>query len=205
MARRTKEAAEQTRSEIIDAARRVFSRRGVSQTTLEHIAREAGVTRGAIYWHFANKTELFFAMRDQVQIPLLDRMYNALLSAEGDPLAGLEQFMLQVIEGVSQDKQMRETYDIIAFKCEYVNDLEGVLGEMLKTCRDMVNRLEKTYQRAEAANQLREGVDPRLAALESYAFLSGLCRLWLSDHRGQIVRKQTREMIAGHIATRRRS
>jgi TetR/AcrR family acrAB operon transcriptional repressor len=57
--RRTKKESEQTRRQIIAAARRVFARQGVRRTTLEEVARAAGVTRGAIYWHFAGKTELF--------------------------------------------------------------------------------------------------------------------------------------------------
>src|ERR1700712_1304134 len=55
MVRRTKEEAAETRNSILDAAERVFFEKGVSRTTLADIALEAGVTRGAIYWHFANK------------------------------------------------------------------------------------------------------------------------------------------------------
>ena len=67
--RRTKHDSEQTRQQILAAARSEFAHRGVTRTTLEHIARSAGVTRGAIYWHFANKAELFRAMRDQEPAP----------------------------------------------------------------------------------------------------------------------------------------
>ena len=63
MARRTKEESAATRRRIIAAARRTFLRRGITGTTLEHVARAAGVTRGAIYWHFDNKKALFDAMR----------------------------------------------------------------------------------------------------------------------------------------------
>ncbi len=54
MVRKTKEDAELTRKRIVDAARAVFLKRGVSKATLEHIASEASVTRGAVYWHFEN-------------------------------------------------------------------------------------------------------------------------------------------------------
>jgi TetR/AcrR family transcriptional regulator, acrAB operon repressor len=74
---------------------------------------------------------------------------------------------------------------------------------MMHSCREMLDWMEKTYRQAAAAGQLRKGVDPRLAALESYAFLSGLFRLWLIDRRSQVVRKQTRKLLAAHIATRR--
>ena len=50
--RRTKEQAEQTRVAILEAAERLFLEKGVAQCSLEQIARAAGVTRGAVYWHF---------------------------------------------------------------------------------------------------------------------------------------------------------
>ncbi|MBI0415923.1 MAG: TetR family transcriptional regulator, partial [Nitrosospira sp.] len=59
MVRRTKKDAELTRQSIINAAREVFLVRGVSRTTMDHIATQANVTRGAIYWYFNNKKELF--------------------------------------------------------------------------------------------------------------------------------------------------
>lgn len=55
MARRTKEDAEKTREALLDAAERVFLRRGVSTSTLNEIAKEAGLTRGALYWHFEDR------------------------------------------------------------------------------------------------------------------------------------------------------
>ncbi|MDV7394715.1 TetR family transcriptional regulator, partial [Arthrospira platensis SPKY1] len=62
MVRKTKEEAWETRQRILDAAEQVFQRQGVSRTSLSHIAAEAGVTRGAIYWHFKNKVDLYDAM-----------------------------------------------------------------------------------------------------------------------------------------------
>ena len=93
MVRKTKENAELTRQQIIHGAREVFLKRGVSGSTMEHIAAQANVTRGAIYWHFKNKTELFHAMREQVLLPLIDRMDDTLLvEGQEDPLSGIENF-----------------------------------------------------------------------------------------------------------------
>jgi TetR/AcrR family acrAB operon transcriptional repressor len=61
MARRTKEDALATRDSILDAAELLFVEQGVSRTTLQHIATAAGVTRGAIYWHFLDKGAMFNA------------------------------------------------------------------------------------------------------------------------------------------------
>ena len=56
--RRTKEDSEQTREDILNASVRIFSEKGVSQATLDEIAKAANVTRGAIYWHFENKFQM---------------------------------------------------------------------------------------------------------------------------------------------------
>ena len=61
MARRTKQEAQATRSHILDTAELVFEQRGVSGTSLGEIAKAAGLTRGAIYWHFKDKADLFNA------------------------------------------------------------------------------------------------------------------------------------------------
>lgn len=59
MARKTKQEAQETRQYILDVALRLFSQQGVSSTSLGEIAKAAGVTRGAIYWHFKDKSDLF--------------------------------------------------------------------------------------------------------------------------------------------------
>lgn len=56
--KRTKEDALKTKSLIMQTAIDLLARDGVEATTLEKIAREAGCTRGAVYWHFKNKQEL---------------------------------------------------------------------------------------------------------------------------------------------------
>lgn len=62
MAKRTKAEALKTRQELIETAIAQFAQHGVSKTTLNDIADAANVTRGAIYWHFENKTQLFNEM-----------------------------------------------------------------------------------------------------------------------------------------------
>ena len=59
MARRTKEDAEATRNKLLDAAAEVFFAKGVAGASLSEVAQAAGLTRGAIYWHFKDN----FAVR----------------------------------------------------------------------------------------------------------------------------------------------
>src|SRR5260370_592667 len=60
--RRTKEEAAETRKQLLEAALRIFRTRGYAATTLEEIARKAGITRGAIQWHFGGKADLYNAL-----------------------------------------------------------------------------------------------------------------------------------------------
>ena len=57
--RKTKKDAEKTKQDLIEAGIDIFSRKLYSDVNISEIAKMAGVTRGAVYWHFKNKAELF--------------------------------------------------------------------------------------------------------------------------------------------------
>lgn len=90
----------ETRRRLIDAAARVFARRGFHGAGVDEVAAEAGVTTGALYWHFASKDDLFLALADErvarrvAEIGAVDR-------AEGEPIdleADIEQQFRAFIE-----------------------------------------------------------------------------------------------------------
>jgi len=203
--RRTKRESERTRQDILAAARKVFARQGVTRTTLGEIAAAAGVTRGAIYWHFADKTELFFAMREQVAVPMIDQIDLALVRADvSDPAAGVERFLLGILEALENDAAARQTFHIMGFKCEYVGEFERELVLQRLRCSELISKLTHTYGRAQRAGQLRIGLRPPMAALETCSFLIGLTRLWLLDARRSLVRRVARRLISAHVASQRR-
>jgi TetR/AcrR family transcriptional regulator, acrAB operon repressor len=197
--RRTKQEAEQTRQHILVAARRAFARRGVTRTTLEHIARNAGVTRGAIYWHFANKQQLFRAMRDQVSLPLFDR--TELLGTDGpDPLLAIDRFLRGLIDRIERDVQTRRTFEIMSLKCEYVDEFRPELKRHARSCGELQSTLSVVYERARQAGTMRRDLSPELVALDTCVFVTGLLRLWLIDGSGVLLRPHVDALIAGHIA-----
>lgn len=202
--RRTKEDAEQTRRRIMAAALDAFHRRGVARTTLEDIAAAAGVTRGAIYWHFQNKEELFHAMREDVSLPLIDRTDYALLKdAKTDPLCRIERFLVGLMDTIAQDERTRRAFEIMSFKCEYVGEFAKDLREYATRNRELRDKLAQVYREAGRAGVLRPGLSPTLAALDTTVFVSGLVRLWLLDEEGENVRRLGKELIAAHISNRR--
>ena len=56
------ESKENTRRLLIEAAERVFMRQGFQRATLDNIAADAGFTKGAVYWHFRSKEDLFIEL-----------------------------------------------------------------------------------------------------------------------------------------------
>ena len=100
MARRTKAEAQETRRAIMKAAMRQFSQQGWSATSLVDVAREAGVTRGAIYWHFENKEELLLCLidsleQDQFSVNLLNEASDV---NEMDPLGKFKSWLGGIVE-----------------------------------------------------------------------------------------------------------
>ncbi len=204
MVRRTKEASLETRRAILDAARDVFSRHGVTQTSLDQIAKAAGVTRGAIYWHFADKVALFYAMRDQVKIPLVDRSDVALAcDARSDPLARIERFLQVVLEQIATDEATRETFQIMTFKCEYVGEFARDLTASAESHVELRDKLAKLYRQAKRRGLLREGVAPLCAAADTLIFLSGLIKIWIVDDSGTLVRRHAGRLVHDHVESKR--
>ena len=204
--RRTKDEAERTRQRVLRAARAVFARQGVARTSLEQVARAAGVTRGAVYWHFRNKADLFFQMREQVSLPLLDRIELALSPApRRDALADVERMLVTLFGDIDRSAEARAAISIMNFRCEYVGEFARELrGQAERTAR-YIERLTRAYRRAANSGLLRSGTRPELAALDSCAFTMGLVRMKLMPGGKRLLGGQQRQLIAAHVAGLRAS
>ena len=77
-----------TRSQLVAVGRRLFAERGFAGTSTEEIVAQAGVTRGALYYHFASKEALFRAVVAEVEDEI-DARVTAVAMAESDPWPGV--------------------------------------------------------------------------------------------------------------------
>ena len=203
MVRRTKLDTEYTRQSILAAARATFLERGLTGTTLEDVAGAAGVTRGAIYWHFANKKALFDAMRSQVCLPTIDRTDVTTLAIDvdedSDPLDAIARFLTDLLAGITSCSETRETFEIMAFRCEYVGEFEKELDEHRRKSAEIRDALARVYRRARLSGTLRDGIAPKTAAAATLVFMTGLIRLWLLDSDSSLVRTGAKGLIAVHV------
>ncbi|NBA94729.1 TetR family transcriptional regulator [Pseudomonas sp. R5(2019)] len=179
MVRRTKEEAQETRKQILDAAQKAFYERGVARTTLADIATQAGVTRGAIYWHFENKADLVQAMLDTLHEPL-DALARASESQdELDPLGCLRQLMVQLFQQVALDPQTRRINEILFHKCEFTDEMCDLRRQRQVATLDCNVRIELSLRNAVNRGQLPHDLDTARATLTLHAYVDGMLGQWL--------------------------
>jgi TetR/AcrR family acrAB operon transcriptional repressor len=181
MVRRTKEEALETRSRILDAAEEVFHAKGVAHSGLEDIATAAKVTRGAIYWHFKDKAELFDAMMQRVVLPAEEMLERAGRDSEDDPLELLRRATVEVLVRTARDKRMQRVFEIAYHKCEYVGDAVGVRSRHIASQNECVSTIEAGFRECVEGGHLPSSVNPRVAAIGAMSLVSGLIANWVLE------------------------
>lgn len=179
MARKTKERAEETRTAILEAALGLFSTRGVAGTTLSDVAQRAGVTRGAIYWHFDNKDDLLRALWQEIFLPYEKITEAGERDEEPDPLGALHSVLVAILTDLAENKRTRQLFQMWLDR--------GVLGtadrkepEQELLCRRQgLERFDAVMRNAIRKGQLPAHFDTRLGAIALLAFLDGLIMNWL--------------------------
>jgi TetR/AcrR family acrAB operon transcriptional repressor len=181
MVRRSKEDALATRSQLLDAAEHVFLAQGVAGTSLNDIAQAAGTTRGAIYWHFKDKADLFNAMMDRVVMPLQSAMELVGQSPGEDPLPGLKRALRVAMRQTATDPQTRRVFEVATHKVEYVDSLCAVRMRHLQK-RDLhAEQFRQVLLRSAAARGVRLPIPATAAAQGLHALVDGLIQNWLLD------------------------
>lgn len=181
MARRTKEDAEETRHQLLEAAQRVFAEKGVSRTSLQDIAQAAGVTRGAIYWHFKNKAELFNAIMDSAVLPMEQAMQQMGHDAGQDPLDELERAILQMMRRIESDARTRAIFEVATLKVEYVDELLAVKQRHVECYLAGTRQMQRSLEDAAARRALMLAVPADTAAHGLHALMVGLIHTWMLE------------------------
>ena len=189
MARRTKEGALATRNKLLDAAEYLFQSQGVSRTSLQAIARRAGATRGAVYWHFSDKAELFNAMIERVTLPLEAAFFNDAqpppnsAPINADPLVNIRLATVEALSRIVNDAQTRRVFEVATQKVEYVEELRTVRLRHLAIRQSFVSRFEQSIESGSQRNGVVLLIPAALAARGFHALIDGLIQNWLLDQK----------------------
>jgi len=199
MARKTKEEALATRQAVLDAAVRVFAVKGVARSSLDDIAKEAGVTRGAIYWHFANKAALLDALWDQVL-----QLYAALAEAsespdEPDPLGKMKALYVSFFTGLVEDPRQLQLFRILFDDSDRSKDTESVRQRHADCRQERFQGIQKVLGNARDKGQLPPDFDVRVGAISVLAFIHGLISSWILTPDLFDIKQESPLLIEGMI------
>lgn len=183
MVRRTKADAEVTRHRLLDEAEALFQAQGVSGTSLQQIAAAAGTTRGAIYWHFKDKADLFNAMMDRATLPMECGFPDLATPAEAleAPLEALRSGMHHVLHLIATDERIRRVFEVATHQVEYNAEMAGTRERHLRIRNQYLQLTTSKIAVAAERAGIRLPVPLRSASLGLHIVMDGLLQSWLLD------------------------
>lgn len=178
--RRTKEEAAITRQSLLKAALVVFSRSGYSAASLEDVAAEACLTRGAIYWHFRSKADLYGALLDATAARSTQIVQAAM--AQGGRLTDiLRRIFVRLLETVENDPELRAVMEISLFKSERTPELAEIYRLRQESERALLLGIASAFRQGIVSGEMRGDLDPREMAQAFLALQNGAIYQWLYD------------------------
>ncbi|WP_435169846.1 TetR family transcriptional regulator [Falsirhodobacter sp. 1013] len=199
--RRTRDDAEATRQAIMDAAETVFLNHGIANTSLEKVSRAAGVTRGAFYWHFKDKSELLRALNQRVDPPQAAMARAAAAEGHDDPLALIESVGQEILREFEGDERRQRMFEIVTANLRALDE-DTSLAE---ANADVFTVLTQLMTLARDQGQLDPDFTPQEAAFAMMITMNGVLAEWLRakksfalfDLGGKLIRQQIRSLRVG--------
>jgi len=170
------DVSEKRKTEIVDAAARVFSRKGFSGARMDDIVKETGLSKGLLYWYFKGKDAIIVAIMRRMIGPTLKRAGD-LATAKGSAVTRLLGFGEAAIKEVEiMQKVMPITFEFysLAFRNRIV---KKAFGEFFRV---FIQSLRAIIEQGIADGEFRP-VDPDAASKALMAIFEGTLLLWVFD------------------------
>ncbi|HAU5602946.1 TPA: TetR family transcriptional regulator [Citrobacter koseri] len=180
MVRRSKYAAEVTRKKILDAAESCFHDIGVAKTTLGMIAERAGCTRGAIYWHFSEKNDLFRQVIERTPILLLSELERISKGTSRHPVKNLYCCLSRNLEDLQENIHLRNVIGLVILKHpvpEEVN-IQHIKEDNIK--KEFIRLLNDIFEAAKKKGELDVQIDSKTLAYLIFFIFSGVVRGYIN-------------------------
>lgn len=178
--RRTKQEAAATREAVLDAALTIFGRLGYAAATLDDVAKAALVTRGAVYWHFGSKADLYAAL-------VAERFGRAaaavMAAAEGasTPVGKLRSLLVATLTHLEVDRDYRAIVELTFFKSEALPEIAGSLDAKRAAMQSQRELATSLIVDAKARGEIDADIDPHTVAITLLGLVNGIAILWLLD------------------------
>ena len=195
--RKTKTEAQKTRRYLLDAALEVFWRDGVTRASLQAIAQEAGVTRGALYWYFKNKEDLFETLFEQQYADFFAAFNDQTLRDNQDVWTHLQHNLTAMFETLATRESKHKFCNVMFSKCEQTAGNETITELACRYHRLFQKQIAYALQLSREQGRLPENTDIELAAIYLESSLVGLIKIWIDEpERFDLIAKSKRVIAA---------
>ena len=195
--RKTKTEAQKTRQHLLDAALEVFWRDGVTRASLQAIAQEADVTRGALYWHFKNKEDLFETLFEQQYADFFAAFNDQTLRDNQDVWTHLQHNLTDMFETLATRESKHKFCNVMFSKCEQTAGNETITELACRYHRLFQKQIAYALQLSREQGRLPENTDIELAAIYLESSLVGLIKIWIDEpERFDLIAKSKRVIAA---------
>ncbi|MDX9688896.1 MAG: TetR family transcriptional regulator [Alphaproteobacteria bacterium] len=176
------------------AAERLFYERGVVRTSLQEVATHAGVTRGAIYWHFQDKVALLRSIADRDFVPL-ESLLDRLAEQEWeDPLVPFCRECITSMNMIANNPRIRRVFTILTQRCEYIDEMMGLMKRNLDCRNKAYERFLQIFEQAYKKGILSSAWSPQSAAIALQYMIVGMLHLEMEEEHPSRRRDQDRKL-----------
>ena len=181
MVRKTKQDTEQTRLAIMDSALQTFYEKGFSRTTFDEIAKRINMTKGAVYWHFKNKTDVIVAI-------IKERIaQNNSDTYQIDSIEELKNVIIKRSERIEKDKNVKDFLFFMLYRMEWTEAvLNSVWEQIGSLCEIPDKNLYETLLKLQKIGYVKK--DANIADLSEIliCFMRGCVNKYISGKNSNI-------------------
>lgn len=173
-----KDTLPDTKTKILDSAKKIFSKYGFQGATLDLVARDAGLTKGAVYWHFSSKNDLYLA--------LCERSLRQLLQ-------GLPEQVQAVFHSPDVTERLKNFFAAQFFTCEMQGGEQTMLFfEFISSSRDesvkeklcqsfssLFEETSKILRDLQDKGVITNDIDSHDLSVALHSFVNGIILMWL--------------------------
>jgi len=160
------------RKQIIDALRKLIIEYGSENVTVRRIAKEIGVSQGAIYRHFKSKREILSFLVDYIEETLLGDVEKS------DPRSSTLQFLENILRNhISAIEQRKGISFLVVAEIVSLGDkrLNRKIFEVLK---NYMSHVKEIMAQGVKSGEIKPGTDPEMAATIFFSIIQGLVTIW---------------------------
>jgi len=195
--RRTFAEAQLTKQALLDAGAVVFARVGFSRASLGVIGKEARLTRGAVYWHFHDKLDLFrqIVRRENER---LDGLIESVLAVPASPFQKLARLLDSVIDNFYDNPGFRRFIEMTWYRLD-ADPFKQVMKRKTAFVQNFLGRMESLLAEAAKSGEIRGDTDVSLAAFHLSCLINGFYRLYHVAPQQARDKAKTKRLFRNHL------